>query len=365
MSAAEAYSSPMARIDTLALELFTINRNAAQRPHRLVGKLSVLSGFHRVEAEPGRDDEERVHFILHRLIPEYLDRLPTGTTFMGIRELFKWRADNGEPQSLQARYDNAVAAMGGFRCADFARRWEPKLTRECAVVFNQLDHDDRLSARRVAPDPGADTRQADSAGPLPPGDPGIGIIGVHERLDVHEIADGIRAATDVIAILNTFIPAIALLEEPLADALGNGVCVRILLLHPGSRAVSLRSQALPGTRGREDRVRREIKYCLDVLGDLAGGLDDEARGRLQVRVYDSLPSLAVYRIDERAWASIFVHGQVANDAPQVELGTGDSLFGRTVFGELEWLWNIAWEFQDVRRWVSEIDEMLPGTTEEA
>jgi hypothetical protein len=357
----------MSRIDALALELFTINRDAAQRAHRLAGNLTVLSGFHRVEAEPGLDEDERVHFILHCLIPDYLERLPTGTTFMGIRELFKWRADNGEPQSLQARYDNAIAAMGGFQCVDFARRWEPKLTSECAVVFNQLDHDDRLAERRAAP---ARTTTgpslAESDGPLLPADPALGISGFHERLDLHRVADDIRAATGTVAILNTFVPAITLLEEPLRQALRNGAGVRILLLHPESRAVSLRSQALPGSRGGEDRVRREIKYCLDVLGDVASTLDAGERERLRVRVFDSLPSLAIYRIDERALVSVFVHGQIANDAPQLELSGPDTLLGRTVYGELEWLWNIAWEFHDVREWADEIGEMrLPGATEPA
>jgi hypothetical protein len=343
------------RIDALAAELFAINRDAAQRAHRLVGQLPVLSGFQRVEAEVDLDDEQRVHFILHRLIPDYLERLPGGMTFMGIRELFKWRAGNGEPQSLQARYDNAIAVMGGFRCADFARRWEPKLTSECAVVFNQLDQDDRLQARRAGP-------AARSAGvaQLPPDDTATGILGIHERLDLRRVADDIRAATREIVILNTFIPAMTLLEEPLETALANGACARILLLHPESRAVSLRSQALPGASSGENRVRREIKYCLDVLADVADGLDDAGRGRLAVRVYDSLPSLALYRVDGRALVSIFVHGQTANDAPQLELGRADSLIGRTVYRELDWLWNIAWEFHDVRRWPQEISEMGPA-----
>jgi hypothetical protein len=56
----------------------------------------------------------------------------------------------------------------------------------------------------------------------------------------------------------------------------------------------------------------------------------------------------------------------AYDAPQLELSAPDSLLGRTIYGELEWLWNIAWEFDDVRQWADEIGEMrLPGSGEPA
>src|SRR4051794_29326642 len=65
-----------ARSCDLADELKQIIRLAGRDPEALEGELPTLAGLHRVTSAGELDEPARVHLILHRLIPEYLDRLP-------------------------------------------------------------------------------------------------------------------------------------------------------------------------------------------------------------------------------------------------------------------------------------------------
>jgi hypothetical protein len=100
----------------------------------------------------------------------------------------------------------------------------------------------------------------------------------------------------------------------------------------------------------ENRIRLGVRHNLAILATLADALDDDARGRLHVALYDSLPSLAIYRIDDRALCSVFLHGQLAVDAPQMLISGRGSLLGDKVFSELDTLWSIAHEIEDLRTW---------------
>jgi hypothetical protein len=94
-----------------------------------------------------------------------------------------------------------------------------------------------------------------------------------------------------------------------------------------------------------------------VLAAMARTLDDEGRRHLRVRLYDSLPSISVYGVDDRALFSVFLHGQLAVKSPQIEVQGQDSLMGRLVFRELETLWGIGQEFKDLEQWETELQNM--------
>ena len=68
------------RSTSLAHELKAVIRLAGRDPEALEGQLPTLSALHRVAATGENDEAARVHFILHRLIPEYLDRLTADAT---------------------------------------------------------------------------------------------------------------------------------------------------------------------------------------------------------------------------------------------------------------------------------------------
>lgn len=348
------------RTQQLAAELKQVIRVAGRDPEALEGELPALSAFARVSAAGDIGDAAQVHLILHRLIPEYLERLPAGRDCRAIRELMTWEDEDGEARSLTTRYHKAAAHLVNA-AHDFGRRQEPRLLLECARRFIALDHEDRSSS-----DPPIESRPLDAAAadhaqpaPIPADDPSAGIAGVHRNLDYHVFADHMADATSI-TILNTWIPELSILADGLAEALTRETDVRILMLYPHSRIAKLRSDALRGskpTHFREDQVRPGVKHCLDVLSAIAGMVDDEHRRYLRVRLYNSLPSIAVYGVDDRAFVSLFLHGQLAIKMPQIEVCGEDSLLGRSVFRELETLWEIGQEFSDVTSWPAELGEM--------
>ena len=360
----------------LADELKQVIRLAGRDPEALEGELPMLSALHRVTSAGAIDEPARVHLILHRLIPEYLARLPSGRDCRAIRELMTWEDEHGESQSLTTRYHKAAAHLVNA-ASDFGRRQEPRLLAECARRFIALDHEDRLTAAAVAlpqppaaapgagdARPGAQASAADGAAPAPvtaptEADAASGIVRVHRNLDYNLLLDYMAEAEEIV-ILNTWIPELNILDDALVDALARGTYVSILMLYPDSHIARLRSQALQGStqaRFREDRVRPGVRHCLEVLAAIARTLDDEGRRHLRVRLYDSLPSISVYGVDDRALFSVFLHGQLAVKSPQIEVQGQDSLMGRLVFRELETLWGIGQEFKDLEQWETELDDI--------
>lgn len=352
------------RSGDLAEELKQVIRLAGRDPEALEGALPALSALHRVQAAGALDEPARVHFILHRLIPGYVDRLPAGRDCRAIRELMTWEDQDGEPQSLTTRYHKAAAHLVNA-AADFGRRQEPRLLAECARRFVAFDHEDRLAGAdragasaapgAVGPDP------AHAPPPLPQADTdaNAGIVRVHRNLDYHLLVD-LMAEAEEIVILNTWIPDLNILDDALVDALARGTYVSILMLYPDSQIAQLRSQALQGAaqaRVREDRVRPGVRHCLEVLAAIARTAGGEGRRHLRVRLYHSLPSISVYGVDDRAFFSVFLHGQLAVKSPQIEVLGQDSLMGRLVFRELETLWETGHEFEDLEQWETELQSM--------
>ncbi len=361
-------------------------RLAGRDPEALEGKLPELSELHPVSAAGELDEPARVHFILHRLIPGYLERLPAGRDCRAIRELMTWEDADGDFQSLTTRYHKAAAHLVNA-ASDFGRRQEPRLLAECARRFVAFDHEDRLAGAAgtaaatgaepagstpiashadPAPDPAAAPGPADlaalaAAAALPAGDPHAGIVGVHRNLDYHLLVD-LMAGADEIVILNTWIPELNILADALVDALERGTYVSILMLFPDSPVARLRSEALQGStqgRFREDRVKPGVKHCLEVLAAIGRSVDDDTRRHLRVRLYHSLPSLSIYGVDDRAFVSVFVHGQLAVKSVQIEVLGQDSVMGELAFGELKALWEIGLEFEDITQWETEMQSMGP------
>lgn len=358
------------RISSLSDELRMVIRLAARDPEALEGALPMLSSMQRVVAADDLDEAARVHLILHRLIPEYLQRLPGGRDCMAIRELLTWEDGDGEVRSLTTRYHKASAHLVNAG-HDFGRRQEPRLLLECARRFVALDHEDRLEAASrpavAAPveeddprDDGAEPASA-TASPRadPPAAPAAGITRVHKTIDYQVLTD-YMADADEIVILNTWIPELSILADAIVDALARGTYVSILMLYPESSIARLRTEALQGSMQppfREDQVQPGVRHCLEVLAAIASMAGERRRRHLKVRLYDSLPSIAVYAVDDRAFVSLFLHGQLAFRSVQIEIEGQDSLMGAVVFRELETLWKIGQQFEDVTQWQTELLDM--------
>ena len=340
----------------IAVELKQVIRLAGRDPDALEHRLPALSALYRVASAGETTEAGRVHFILHRLIPEYLTRLPGSRDCRAIRELLTWEDDEGDLQSLTTRYHKAAAHLV-HAASDFGRRQEPRLLHACAQRFVTFDHEDRLGASPTGPPQGgvlappsaAAAALLAPAGPTALDDARGGIVRVHPNLDYHLLLERMASASEIM-LLNTWIPGIDILADALADALGRGAAVSVLMLDPSSDVARLRSRALQEptqARFQQDRVRPGVQHCLDVLAATSRMVEPDRRHNLRVGLYHSLPSMCVYGMDDTSFVSFFVHGRLAVKSIQIEVAGHDSILGRLAADEIEAMWRIAHELEDL------------------
>ncbi|WP_030294131.1 hypothetical protein [Streptomyces katrae] len=171
-----------------------------------------------------------------------------------------------------------------------------------------------------------------------------GVVGVHSRFPEDEFTGFLERAGEELVILQTWIPNLHHLRAALRKALvDQQIHVRILLLHPSSPVAGLRDEALRAVRdpALAVNVRAGVESCLAGLAQLNGDLPADSRARLQVRLYNSLPSIAVFKVDQHFLVSSFLHGQLAIDSTQIEIDGGDTVMGEEVQQELRTLWSVG------------------------
>jgi hypothetical protein len=151
-----------------------------------------------------------------------------------------------------------------------------------------------------------------------------------------------------VAILQTFAPNLDQYRALLSRCLLAGVSVRILLAWPYSLAASLREAVLK--RYADEPLADDFGIQASVIANLET-LEATIRGnahadRLQVRLYDTLPSLALYRAGDTLLAAPFLHGALAIHTFQLELDlqASDPLITGTLLNDFELMWTVARPF---------------------
>ncbi|GAA0666933.1 hypothetical protein GCM10010193_18240 [Kitasatospora atroaurantiaca] len=174
-----------------------------------------------------------------------------------------------------------------------------------------------------------------------------GVVQVHRRFPDDTFTGFVEGASNEVAILQTWIPNLDLLDVALRKALIDRRVqrIRILLLHPSSPVARLRDEALRTVRdpALDEDVTASVQRSLSILESIFREVPREDRVRLQVRVYNSLPSIAVYKADQHYLVSSFLHGQLAIRSTQIEIDGSDTPMGRQVQRELDMLWEIGRE----------------------
>jgi hypothetical protein len=96
--------------------------------------------------------------------------------------------------------------------------------------------------------------------------------------------------------------------------------VEIFLLNPESPLTRERSESAKDPskspaeiKSTEDDVKEGIERNLDLLAERVKRYPDYFDKRLKVRIYDSLPSVSVYRADDYYTIGLFMHGVLADD----------------------------------------------------
>ena len=166
-----------------------------------------------------------------------------------------------------------------------------------------------------------------------------------------------------IDILQTFAPNLSYYQQQLIECINNNVNIRILLAWPYSVAAKLREDVL-----REylpnNNTQLDIKYeVMSNLETLAGILDQVGETKfLKIKLYDTLPSLAIYRVGNYMIAGAFLHGALAVDTFQFELDVAavNPIITKPLQDNFKLLWRVAREFfpSSSRNWRNDLEDLF-------
>jgi hypothetical protein len=126
-----------------------------------------------------------------------------------------------------------------------------------------------------------------------------------------------------------------LIRTDLVTMLENGGQAQILLCDPASPACALRQAALAVDSAD---VTKEVERSLQYVREITAQLPAEARGRVEVRLYNSLPSVSSYRVDDMVIGGCNFYGSPAVDGPQFRMASMGSLLGERLVEEHRSLW---------------------------
>lgn len=149
-------------------------------------------------------------------------------------------------------------------------------------------------------------------------------------------------------ILQTFAPNLNDYCEHLTRCIQKGIQVRILLAWPYSEAAKLREEVLRryanSSIGDEINIRDCVIANLETLEKVIR--DSENPKFLEIKLYDTLPSLAIYRAGSYMLAAPFLHGSLAINTFQLELtlNSTNPLITHTLQKDFELMWQVARRF---------------------
>lgn len=150
-----------------------------------------------------------------------------------------------------------------------------------------------------------------------------------------------------IDILQTFAPNLEFFKETLIECLKKGVNIRVLLSWSKSRAVKLREDALRRYANGlkiKTNVESEVTKNLETLQEIFDNINCENyQGSLKVRLYNSIPSISMYRINDYFLVGVFLHGRLAVRSFQLELTGTDTTLVNVCSEEFNKIWDMARE----------------------
>lgn len=149
-------------------------------------------------------------------------------------------------------------------------------------------------------------------------------------------------------IMQTFAPNLNDYFEHFIQCIKNDVQLRILLAWPYSEAAKLREAVL------RRYVNRSISDEIDIRDRVIANLEmlekilriTNSPKLLNIKLYDTLPSLAIYRAGNYMLAASFLHGSLAVNTFQLELKVNapNQLIVNTLQNNFELMWQVAREF---------------------
>lgn len=166
--------------------------------------------------------------------------------------------------------------------------------------------------------------------------------------EIDRVINSENSAEKQVDILQTFAPNLDDYYTYLRDCLQNRVKVRILLAWPYSKAAELR-EAVLGKYANTNlknkiNIRNAVVANLEILEAIIREVGKSQL--LEIKLYDTLPSLAIYRAGSYMLAAPFLHGSLAVNTFQLELkiDTTDRRITQTLQQDFELMWLVARSF---------------------
>jgi hypothetical protein len=165
---------------------------------------------------------------------------------------------------------------------------------------------------------------------------------------IDDLIDSDNLEYKQVDILQTFAPNLNDYFEHLIQCLQNGVQVRILLAWPYSEAAKLREEVLRryanSSIGDEINIQDRVIANLETLEKIIRVSDTSKF--IEIKLYDTLPSLAIYRAGRYMLAAPFLHGSLAINTFQLELtlNSANQLITQTLQKDFELMWQVARRF---------------------
>jgi hypothetical protein len=155
-----------------------------------------------------------------------------------------------------------------------------------------------------------------------------------------------------IRILNTWAPNLHEFKDLFTVAIQRQARIRILLLNPLSLVANLRNDAIKAAG--DYSVQRGVDENFATLREIYNYLNMQQRNRLEVRLYNSLPSISIYQVDQLCFMGIYFHGELAIRMPQLVFDM-TSFLGKQSDDEFNKLWEIAGPIHNINDWRHEAD----------
>jgi hypothetical protein len=147
-------------------------------------------------------------------------------------------------------------------------------------------------------------------------------------------------------ILQTYIPDFYSLTELLIQSIDSGIKVRILLMWPRSQFAINREQALIHYAGIPSNfsIEEEVLRNLENLAEL--NYSENKSSNLEIKLYDSSPTISIYRANNYILAGLFMHNNLAINSFQLEIDMNriDNYMSDDIINEFDTICKMSRDF---------------------
>jgi hypothetical protein len=168
-----------------------------------------------------------------------------------------------------------------------------------------------------------------------------GLQGIYERHHRDIVLKEMRECSKEVAVLNTYLVEPHSFEQAFVGASQNGAKIRILLLDPDSAVARQRSIDMwPGddpTDADETYVPSQIRMTLDEFRRISRANNLK---NVEIRLYNTLLSVQLFRCDDDLYLGFFPHGKKALQAAQMKIH-GYTYISNQFLTEFDLVWNSA------------------------